>query len=181
MHKIFIVALILWIVIYIYLVFVSCFKYLQILNCIHILSEYLENCRKLGFPVTSGSNCHDENFRKSLSNVLHIYPNITQILGINTPALNYGYTDLKNYNNSVSIFYSLLKERDFAFFNIKSKLNPFKSLKLLFTLPGKFLEYLGFTINTHISKIFSIVVWLTAYLLEIYSDEIKHLINSFFQ
>ena len=66
---------------------------------------------------------------------------------------------------------------NYAMEELKSAFNPIQSLKTLISLPGTVLSWVGISHKNSSSTVLNILCWIAVYLLGLYSDEIKELIN----
>lgn len=171
----------LWIVIYLSNVLNSFSKIHQINRCIKALLKYLSIAKNI-VPYEGQSQKINNNveYQHALYDVLHLYPLILKYLSVYSPTLGYNYSNEKLFSNSLSIYYELLKKRDFLIHNFKESLNPVVSLKRLVLLPSALLNWIGFSPNAAFSKISSLLIWILVYLSNLYSREIKDFLTFLF-
>lgn len=168
---------ILWICIYIYTVMHYLFEIIETNSVINTLEKYLSSAQMSSY----GHLTLSKNYSRYQNKLLFCYPKIINILGLYTPTLDYGFSNEKNYSNAKSIYNEILMHKNFLIFNLKSSFNPITSLKKLFSMPSTLINWLGFKPKDTISKFFNLIGWILAYFLNVYSEEIKALIHSFFQ
>lgn len=151
----------------------------EVAGCIKVLSNYLNSA-----IFTKGS--HDflnkkDNYQQCLNDVLLKFPIIQKYSGFYTGELEYGNSDISNYQTAYKLRNELMMKRNYLWQDLKASFNPIRSIKTLFSLPSLFLNWIGFEPGISFSRILNLGFWLIAYILDIYSSEIKVLINLFFQ
>ncbi len=157
----------LWGIVYAATILSALFSLLQVRKCLQKLNRFLTefNC---------GSN-HD----KSLDSLLKYYPVITKYAS--SPNLNYQIPDLENYFRSEQLHSKLMMTRNFKKHALIRSLNPLVSLKAIAKFPVTAISWLGFKPGKATSLFISILGWLIAYILSLFSEEIKALIVSLFE
>ena len=166
--------IILLIVIYVWLIFDKFIKFIKITSCINTLLDFLQATT----PNTYTYSLDGDNYRNQLNAALVKYPDICEFTSYYSDALRYGETDYKNYIASANLYNELLMQRNFIRKEILDSLNPINAIKILISFPSSAFKLLGFKLNSSFAKIFNLVGWIITYLLGMYKDEIKLLINS---
>ncbi len=170
-------CLIIFLAIHICLILKSIFVLKDIHFCLNILFQYCNSASLHGYGILTKSTSYDA----SLNMVLRNYPLISKYTSLYSPSLSYGATDLDNYSHAVSLYHELQMTQNWRFEELKQSLNPINTLKYLFSVPSKFLKFLGIKPPVSSLNLINIIGWLTAYLLNIYSADVKSLLDSIFQ
>lgn len=69
-------------------------------------------------------------------------------------------------------------KRNFLVDDLCTSFNPLSALKKIIAFPSLILKYFGFQPGIHASRLINLLGWILTYLLGLYQDEIKALINS---
>ena len=112
--------------------------------------------------------------------LLFNFPAINRYTSFYSKTLEYGCSDLENYQNTYVLYNELLMKRNFLIDNFFKSFNPIYALKTLLCVPSIFIKWLGFHPGDSISKILNLICWIITWFLNLYSSEIKTLINSLF-
>lgn len=169
--------LLIWVIVYICTIIHHIFEVREINSLISTIEKYLSSAERTGY----GKLILKDNYIKCCNELLFRYPRITKHLGFCTPDLNYGNSNETNYSKAIDTYNRMLMHRNYSVDDLKTSFVPTESLKTLFSLPSKVIHWLGFEPKESFSKFINLVCWLAAYLLNLYSDEIKALITSLVQ
>lgn len=159
-------------------------KVISDIDCIlGLLTDYLKSAKivESGYTFIEQSLSANENYLPALNALLSKYPLIKKYYSEPFTILEYGAKDIDNYRSAQSMYNFFLMERNFALQSFEENLNPFSAIKLLFKLPSSFLNWIGVPISISFSRIFNLLSWIFAYLLGLYSDEVKFFISSILQ
>lgn len=151
------------------------------------LREYLESV-----PTKASPDCPVEYLIKEsstyypcLDNVLRHYPAMYSLEYNYITPLKYGKADSKNYKAAIEHYNELAMRRNFFVDDAKKSFNPLSAVQNLFSIPSRFLEWIGFNLSESFSKIWNIVVIVGSFFLGMYHNEIKScldlLVNLLFQ
>lgn len=176
MNKI-IFCIIIFFAVYIYLILKSIFVLKDIHFCLDILFQYCKSASMHGYGTLTKSASYDKN----LNIVLRNYPLISKYTNLYSPSLSYSATDLDNYSHAVSLYHELQMTQNWRFEELKQSFNPINTLKYLFSVPSKILKFLGIKPPISSLNFINIIGWLAAYFLNIYSADVKSLLDSIFQ
>lgn len=169
-------ALIVWVIAYVFYI-ADCIRDVRSVGkCIFKLLNYLESA-----DAGAGFFQKHEDYVQRLNELLEYYPAITKHTSFYSSTLSYGYSETENYNNALSIYRELLMTRNYKIHALKRAFNPLVSLKRIFSLPSIIIKWIGLEPSDRTKKIINLLGWIITYLLGMYSDEIKSLINSLFQ
>ena len=174
-----VLLLLLWLAIYICSIFTAVIKLREINGALQVLSEYIDSAdiKGSGYIVSGPGLLKKDNYEKCLSNALTKFPIIYKHSGYYTGALEYGASDMQNYLTAIKLYNELAMNSNYAVEELKSAFNPIQSLKTLISLPGTALSWVGISHKNSSSTVLNILCWIAVYLLGLYSDEIKELIN----
>ena len=70
-------------------------------------------------------------------------------------------------------------ESNFLINDLVTSFNPINTLKKIVSFPSFLIEFFGFHPGIHASRLLNLIVWILAYVLGMYQDEIKSFIASF--
>lgn len=174
-----ILLLLLWLAVYICSIFTAVIKLREVNGALQVLSKYIDSADVTGSGyIVSGSGLlKKDNYEKCLSNALTKFPIICKYSDYYTWALEYGASDMQNYLTAIKLYNQLAMKSNYVMEELKSALNPIQSLKTLISLPGTVLSWVGISHKKSFSTVLNILCWIAVYLLGLYSDEIKELIN----
>lgn len=123
-----------------------------------------------------------EDFDKKQAEVFLLIPSINRTLGIYCFCkMSHHNDDIENLRAAEETYLDLRGALDYAVDNFMQSLNPLTSLKILFSVPSRLIQWIGFSPKPMFGKIFNLLCWALAFLLGMYQNEIKLLINSFFK
>jgi hypothetical protein len=167
---------------YVFLIAKSIFKLQEINKILDILLEYLNSAK----PIQShyGLECSlskNPNYDTCLNEVLAHYPVIQKYSDFYAPHLEYGASDISTFTSAAKIYNNFLMKRNYLFQDFKDSFNPIYTLKALFSVPSRFLKWIGLTHKLSFPRLFNLLCWVVAYFINLYSDEIKALIASIFE
>lgn len=165
---------ILLIVIYFWSILRNAAKFVKITSCIDSLCDFLKSTS----PASYSHSLTGNSYREKLNAVLAKYPDICEFKSYYSDSLGYGASDYSNSLSSVNLYNDLLMQRNFLRKDIISCLNPISALKIMISLPSSILKQLGFKTKPAIAKLLNLFGWIIAYLLSMYTEELKALINS---
>lgn len=170
----------LWLVVYLYSIFSGFFKLKQIHCAMKVLSNYLHSAVLERSPYNAVGYClvKKDNYQECLSDALYKFPLISRCSGYYCDRLDYGASDVQNYSTAVKLYNNLAMENNYLIDAFKTSFNPFRALKTLFSLPGLALSWFGMPQKISLSRLLNLLCWILVYLLNLYSDEIKLLLNS---
>lgn len=166
--------IILLISLYVWSILDKIIKFIKITSCIDTLSAFLRSTS----PSPYGHCLVGDNYKNQLDAVLAKYPDICEFASLYSDTLRYGESDYMNYVSSSNLYNDLFMQRNFLRKEIFTCLNPINAVKLFVSLPSSIIQLLGFQISPSVTKVLNLVAWFIAYLLGMYEDEIKALINS---
>ena len=169
--------LILLIIIYVVLILRSFFRLKKVVSLISLLANYISSAEIHSGGIINKKEKYDEYHNDVLLN----YPAINKYTSIYSDSLSYGQSDRECLTNSFSLYNELSMKRNYLIDEFKSSLNPINSIKIFFSIPSLVIKWIGFKPNSSISKILNLFCWIITYLLGIYTEEIKMLINSLFK
>ena len=157
----------------------SIFRVREINIILNILQNYLDSipANKLSFAPIEDLVWQSPSYQEKLCDVLAHYPTILKYEHYYVENMGYGQPHLQNYRAAIEHYNNLLMERNYINQDLKNSFNPLTAIKKLFSFPSTFIEWIGFTPETTISKLFNVFTWLIALFMNMYSDEIKILIK----
>ncbi len=172
--------LLLWGIVFLYSIISSLLKLNEISSLIDILYKYLESATyQTPFYQAAGARLiKKDNYSACLNELLYNFPRIRKYSECHLDFLRYGAPDIENYSSAINLYNRLLMKKNYLIESFKTSLNPICSLQTIFLLPGEFLHWLGFSRIGYSSRVLNLACWIIAYLLNVYSNEIKSLINS---
>lgn len=172
--------LLLWGIVFLYSIISSLLKLKEISSLLDILYKYLESATyQPPFYQAAGPRLiKKDNYSICLNELLYNFPRIRKYSKCYFDFLQYGASDIDNYSSAINLYNRLLMKKNYLIESFKASLNPLCSLQTLFLLPGKFLHWLGLSRISYSSRVLNLACWIIAYLLNVYSNEIKSLINS---
>lgn len=152
----------------------------EIIKCLKTLSAYLSSASLFRSPYDAiGFHLEKKkNYDLCLNEVLIKFPIIEKYSGYYIGTLEYGASDISNYTVASKLFDILSMRRNYLYQNFKSAFNPCISIKSFFAIPSIVLDWLGFQPSIFFSRFFNLICWISAYLLGLYSEEIKVLLGS---
>ena len=165
---------ILFILTYLYSIISNFSQILQLDKCLDALVSFLNSGRYSSY----GQIIKNENFDKCLSELLFRYPLICKFTSFYSDTLSYGEDISTTYTSAVKLYNDLRMKRNFLVDDLCTSFNPLSALKKIIAFPSLILKYFGFQPGTHASRLINLLGWILTYLLGLYQDEIKALINS---
>lgn len=165
---------ILLIVMYVWSILDNVVKFIKITSCINTLYNFLKSTSPTSYTHSLAGN----DYRDKLNAVLAKYPDICEFTSYYSDSLRYGESDYKNYVASASLYNELLMQRNFLRKDIINCLNPINAVKIMISLPSSISKQLGFKIKPTLAKFLNVLGWIIAYVLSMYTEDIKALINS---
>lgn len=141
--------------------------------CLNALLDFLNSA-----TLTSHSSLSkDSDCKEKLNIVLRIYPKISEFTNFYSPTLSYSYSDVENYKNSVRLYNELQMQKNFLIRDLKKSFNPLIAIKSTFSLPITLMQFLGIKPSLNFSNLINLAAWIIAFILNLYSVEIKALLN----
>lgn len=165
---------ILFILTYLYSIISNFSQILQLDKCLDALVSFLNSGRYSSY----GQIIKNENFDKCLSELLFRYPLICKFTSFYSDTLSYGEDISTTYTSAVKLYNDLRMKRNFLVDDLCTSFNPLSALKKIIAFPSLILKYFGFQPGIHASRLINLLGWILTYLLGLYQDEIKALINS---
>ena len=163
--------------IYISCIFLSGYRIFKITDLIKTFETYLQSAeveyQSNSFPAFQFIK--HENYRDAYSNLLLRYPEVFDYCS-HYELLDYSMSDSEVYRAADSIYKDLFMSRNFLILNFKKSFNPINSCKLLFSLPGHILKWLGLHPSITFSRFFSLLTWIFLFITQNYSAELKQII-----
>ncbi|WP_157454675.1 hypothetical protein [Carnobacterium maltaromaticum] len=146
----------------------------------------IENLSK-NLPPYSSRDALEEGLINSeaadlIENLISKMPEIKSLEGFSwkSYSLSFNQSYLKNFENAIQINNLLLDLLEQSKFDFKESLTPTYALKFIFSLPSKFLSFIGFSFSKQTSSnLFNSMLWIITFLLAMFNDEIKQLFISF--
>lgn len=169
--------IILFVCIYLFGIISNIFNIVESSSLLDTLETYLSSAE---FSHYTHFVIH-KDYHSSLSTLLFRYPRIHHHLGFSCPDLSYGNADNVNYSNATRIYNDLLMQRNYYISGLPHSMNPLTALQRLIRIPSVIVNGLGFSLSSKSFKFINLLGWCIAYFLDMYSDEIKIFINSFFK
>lgn len=148
-------------------------KLRKLVSCLDALSSFLNSATLTSYDCLNKKN----NFEEMKNEVLSMYPDISDFTNAYSSALSYSYTDIENYKNSFDLYTELLMHRNFLFKAFKESFNPFTAIKNMFSIPITLIRFLGIKPNVSFTNFINLAIWVIAFLLNLYSKEIKNFIT----
>lgn len=169
--------IILFVCIYLFGIASNIFSIIESSSLLDVLKTYLNSAELSHYTRL----VVHEDYHSSLNALLLRYPRIHHHLGFYCPDLSYGNADNVNYSNATRIYNDLLMQRNYYLSNFIHLINPLTALQKLLRIPSVIVKGLGFSLSSKNFKFVNLLGWCIAYFLNMYSDEIKTFINSFFK
>ena len=169
----------LFIALYFSTIFKAIKEFHDINRIIRFLSNYLNSARlsKSGYDIVGYRLETSPDYEHQLRILLTNYPLISKYLISFNSQLQYGAPDIDNYRSAISLYDSICMELNFARQNIKDSLNPFNTLKILFSLPCHLLGLLGLNTTAFFGNILNVFAWSIPILADLYHDEARAFID----
>ncbi len=162
--------------IYVYTIAYHFFRLKEINSIIDTIEKYLSSIKMKAY----GSPELLDDYAACLNKLLFRYPKIVKLLGFYCPDLEYGAPTQETYRNAVRIYHDILMKRNYVISDFWESFNPIVAVKKFLQIPSTFLNWIGFNLKSSSIKFINLIGWLLAYMLNLYADEIKLLITSFF-
>ncbi len=166
-----------WFVVYVTTVIRNICAVKDVGKSIQILKSYLDSASM----SASGYFEKYDSYDSCKAELLKRYPVIAKQGSFYSATLAYGNTDPKTYRDSISLYNELLMTQNYRLQDLKESFNPLSSLKLIASFPSTLIRWIGFDPKEASLKIINILGWIVTYLLGMYSDEIKALVDLLLQ
>lgn len=162
------------IIIYIGKILKGIAQYLKLCSCLVALHDFLES-----YGSTSRITFTTSNERTSAEyKVLKKYPLIREFKSTYSNSLSYSNSSGTNYVNAVNLYNQFLMSRNDLIHDLKRSINPIRAVEQLFLLPSSIIRFIGFNPKNMMTKIINILVWTITFIINLYGEEIKILIES---
>ena len=150
-------------------------KLFRMRTCLRVLADFLSSCSISSY----GELIKGENFNERLEDLLFHYPVICKFSGFYDPSLSYGENPIRTYKSAAELYNTLRMKSNFLINDLAASFNPINTLKKIVSFPSLLIEFFGFHPGIHASRLLNLIGWISAYVLGMYQDEIKSLIDSF--
>lgn len=147
----------------------------KIVSCLDTLADFLNSAAPTSGDYLNKTGDYDKNLQK----VLLKYPVMSDFTNFYSPQLSYSQTDKEIYKNSYRLYNELSMCRNYLLKELKEAFNPLIAMKATFSFPITLIRFLGINPNITFANFINLIAWLLAFILNLYSNEIKMLITQF--
>lgn len=165
----------LWGIIYTYTIVKKIHSLIQAKKCVSKLYNFVATY----YEQSEHGNPDRSLYTKQLNALLSYYPIIASFYRY--PALSYADSDETAFEKATELLCECRMIVNYKAHAVIRSLNPLISLKKLVMFPASLVAQFGFRLGKRSSLFINVLGWFAAYLLTMFSAEIKALLTSVFQ